>query len=181
MPFKVFTQRDLDRIEPFARLPEAMRFEMRVVSTVLPFGEQVCDRRTDRLEQCASRTRSPAHLPQRGMLPPQHYDRIAAALLAQGADKAQVEAAASEVRNELNPHPADQMEMNMPRDEAGRRLDGIQRNVPRNGALFPARADLPQLLHLLFPLAQFIGDKDLKIASSEAETLHDYICAPTPR
>ena len=37
MPFKVFTQRDLDRIEPLARLPEAMRFEMRVVSTVLPF------------------------------------------------------------------------------------------------------------------------------------------------
>ena len=30
-------QRDLDRIEPLARLPEAMRFEMRVVSTVLPF------------------------------------------------------------------------------------------------------------------------------------------------
>lgn len=36
-PFTVFTQRDLDRIEPLSRLTPAQRFEMKVVSTVLPF------------------------------------------------------------------------------------------------------------------------------------------------
>ena len=176
MPFKVFTQRDLDRIEPLARLPEAMRFEMRVVSTVLPF--RVNKYVIDELIDWSNVPADPIFqltFPQRGMLLPQHYDRIAA-LLAQGADKAQVEAAASEVRNELNPHPADQMEMNMPRDEAGRRLDGIQHKYRETVLFFPSQG---QICHsyctFCFRWAQFIGDKDLKIASSEAETLHDYL------
>ncbi len=36
-PFKVYTQRDLDRIAPLGALPDQVRFEMRVVSSVLPF------------------------------------------------------------------------------------------------------------------------------------------------
>ena len=35
--FKVFTQRDLDRIEQLQAMPEAVRFEMKVVASVLPF------------------------------------------------------------------------------------------------------------------------------------------------
>ena len=37
VPFKVYTQRDLERIPQLARLSPAQRFEMKVVSSVLPF------------------------------------------------------------------------------------------------------------------------------------------------
>jgi L-lysine 2,3-aminomutase len=36
-PFRVFTQRDLDRITAIHHLPADQRFAMKVVSTVLPF------------------------------------------------------------------------------------------------------------------------------------------------
>ena len=36
VPFKVYTQRDLERIPQLARLSPAQRFEMKVVSSVLP-------------------------------------------------------------------------------------------------------------------------------------------------
>ena len=35
--FKVFTARDLDKIEELKQLPSELLFEMRVVSSVLPF------------------------------------------------------------------------------------------------------------------------------------------------
>ncbi|WP_341647648.1 hypothetical protein [Thauera humireducens] len=37
VPFKVYTQRDLDRIPQLEGLSAAQRFEMKVVSSVLPF------------------------------------------------------------------------------------------------------------------------------------------------
>ena len=37
VPFKVYTQRDLDKIEQLKGLSEQTRFEMQVVSSVLPF------------------------------------------------------------------------------------------------------------------------------------------------
>ena len=36
-PFKVYTQRQLDKIEALKDLPEALLFDMQVVSQVLPF------------------------------------------------------------------------------------------------------------------------------------------------
>ena len=37
VPFKVYTQRDLERIPQLENLPAEQRFEMKVVSSVLPF------------------------------------------------------------------------------------------------------------------------------------------------
>nr|WP_228720701.1 lysine 2,3-aminomutase [Nitrogeniibacter mangrovi] len=176
VPFKVFTQRDLDRIEPLQTLPEAMRFEMKVVSTVLPF--RVNQYVIDELIDWSNIPADPIFqltFPQRGMLAPEHYDRIAA-LLEAGADKATLNAAVDEVRHALNPHPADQMEMNMPRDEEGNRLDGIQHKYRETVLFFPSQG---QTCHayctFCFRWAQFVGDKELRIAASEASTLHNYL------
>ncbi len=176
VPFKVFTQRDLDKIEPLQNLPEAMRFEMKVVSTVLPFrvNQYV-------INELIDWTNIPADpifqltFPQRGMLAPEHFDRIAQ-LLKDGADKATVNEAVQEIRLALNPHPADQMEMNMPRDEEGNRLDGIQHKYRETVLFFPSQG---QTCHayctFCFRWAQFVGDKELRIAASEASTLHNYL------
>ncbi|MCL4759602.1 MAG: lysine 2,3-aminomutase [Rhodocyclaceae bacterium] len=176
VPFKVYTQRDLESIEALNRLDEAARFEMKVVSTVLPFrvNQYVIDELIDW-------TRVPDDpifqltFPQRGMLAEEHFERVAA-LLRAGADKATIDAAVDAVRHELNPHPADQMAMNMPLDEEGHRLDGMQHKYRETVLFFPSQG---QTCHsyctFCFRWAQFVGDKELRIASSEAQALHQYL------
>lgn len=177
-PFKVFTQRDLDRIAPLRALPAATRFEMQVVSTVLPFRvnqyviDELIDWRNIPADPIFQLT-----FPQRGMLAPAHFERIAE-LIRGGADKTALDAAVAEVRAELNPHPADQMEMNMPRDADGARLDGIQHKYRETVLFFPSQG---QTCHayctFCFRWAQFVGDKALRIATSEASALHTYLSA----
>lgn len=174
--FKVFTQRDLDRIAPLARLSDAQRFEMKVVSSVLPF--RVNQYVIDELIDWRNVPDDPVFqltFPQRGMLLPEHFDRIAT-LLRRDADKVELDAAVEAVRQELNPHPADQMALNMPRDDEGNRLDGIQHKYRETVLYFPSQG---QTCHsyctFCFRWAQFVGDKALRIASSEARALHGYL------
>ncbi|TVO67249.1 KamA family radical SAM protein [Denitromonas ohlonensis] len=176
VPFKVYTQRDLDKIEPLQKLSEAMRFEMKVVSSVLPFrvNQYVIDELID-WDNVPADPMFQLTFPQRGMLSAEHYDTIAK-LIQDGADKATLAAAVNEVRQALNPHPADQMEMNMPVDDEGNRLDGIQHKYRETVLFFPSQG---QTCHayctFCFRWAQFVGDKELRIAASEASTLHDYL------
>jgi len=175
-PFKVYTQRDLDRIAPLAAMSEEARFEMKVVSTVLPFrvNQYVIDELID-WDNTPADPLFQLTFPQRGMLTEGHYEWIAE-LYRREADKAEIDAAAQEIRLELNPHPADQMEMNMPRDEAGERLDGIQHKYRETVLFFPSQG---QTCHsyctFCFRWAQFVGDKALRIAASEAQRLHAYL------
>ena len=175
-PFKVFTARDLDRIPQLTRLSPEQRFEMKVVASVLPF--RVNQYVIDEIIDWNDVPRDPIFqltFPQRGMLAPEHYDRIAT-LLQNGADKDELEQAIAEVRHALNPHPADQMQMNMPLDEHGNRIDGLQHKYRETVLFFPSQG---QTCHayctFCFRWAQFVGDKDLRIASSEARQLHDYL------
>lgn len=176
VPFKVYTQRDLDRIEALARLSPEQRFEMKVVSSVLPFrvNQYVIDELID-WNRVPDDPIFQLTFPQRDMLAPKHYERIAALLRAE-ADKTELEQAIADVRHALNPHPADQMEMNMPRDADGNRLDGIQHKYRETVLFFPSQG---QTCHsycsFCFRWAQFVGDKELRIAASEAKTLHDYL------
>lgn len=178
VPFKVYTQRDLDRIPQLDKLSDAQRFEMKVVSSVLPFrvNQYVIDELID-WNNIPADPIFQLTFPQRGMLAPEHFDRIAD-LLREGADKAALEQAVAEVRHELNPHPADQMEMNMPRDEHGNRLDGIQHKYRETVLFFPSQG---QTCHsyctFCFRWAQFVGDKDLRIAARESSRLCDYLRA----
>lgn len=176
VPFKVYTQRDLDRIAPLARLSPEQRFEMKVVSSVLPFrvNQYVIDELID-WRHVPDDPIFQLTFPQRGMLAPEHYDRIAALLRAE-APKDELERAIDEVRHALNPHPADQMQMNMPVDDEGHRLDGMQHKYRETVLFFPSQG---QTCHayctFCFRWAQFVGDKDLRIASSEASALHAYL------
>lgn len=178
--FKAYTQRDLERIAPLAALSEAQRFEMKVVSAVLPF--RVNQYVIDELIDWRNIPHDPIYqltFPQREMLAPEHFDRIAG-LMRAGAEKSVLNAAIDAVRQDLNPHPADQMEMNVPRDDEGHRLDGLQHKYRETVLFFPTQG---QTCHsycsFCFRWAQFVGDKELRIASSEASVLHDYLRAHT--
>ncbi len=174
--FKVYTQRDLDRIAPLARLPEATRFEMRVVSSVLPFrvNQYVIDELID-WDRVPEDPIYQLTFPQRGMLTEAMYERMAT-LLRQTPDKAEVQALARELRAELNPHPAGQMQMNIPLDAEGNRLNGLQHKYRETVLFFPSQG---QTCHsyctFCFRWAQFVGDKSLRMASTEATALHRYL------
>ena len=175
-PFKVYTQRDLDRIAPLGALPDQVRFEMRVVSSVLPF--RVNSYVIDELIDWSNVPDDPIFqltFPQRGMLRPEAFDRMATALR-DGVPRDRQQALAQELRAELNPHPAGQLQLNVPHDGAGQRIEGLQHKYRQTVLFFPSQG---QTCHsyctFCFRWAQFIGDKALRMATTEATRLHSYL------
>ena len=174
-PFKVYTQRQLDKIAALDRLSEEQRFEMKVVSSILPF--RVNDYVIEELIDWDNVPNDPIFqltFPQKDMLSPEAYNRVAE-LLKSEASKGELQEAVDEVRAELNPHPAGQMEMNVPKlgDEP---LSGMQHKYRETVLFFPSQG---QVCHsyctFCFRWAQFIGDNDLKFAAKEASQLHAYL------
>lgn len=174
--FHVFNERSLERIPALARLPEAMRFEMKVVASVLPF--RVNDYVIEELIDWDNIPADPMFqltFPQRDMLAPEAFNRMAR-LHRRGAARAEIQALARELRAELNPHPAGQMERNRPREDEGESLSGLQHKYRETLLFFPGQG---QTCHsyctFCFRWAQFVGDKALRIASTDAGILHDYL------
>ncbi len=174
-PFKVYTQRQLDKIEALEKLPEQLRFDMRVVSQVLPFrvNNYVIDELID-WTQVPNDPIFQLTFPQRGMLKPEHFDEIAGLMKAE-APAAELKEAVERVRAELNPHPAGQMDLNLPLLD-GQPLQGMQHKYQETVLFFPSQG---QVCHsyctFCFRWAQFVGDKDLKFSSNEAASLHAYL------
>lgn len=174
--FRVYTQRDLDRITAIHHLPSEQRFAMKVVSTVLPFrvNEYVIDELID-WNNIPNDPIFQLTFPQQEMLNPEHFDRIAKLLRAE-APKEEIAQAVAEIRTELNPHPAGQMELNIPRLPGGEQIFGLQHKYRETVLFFPSQG---QTCHsyctFCFRWAQFVGDKSLRMATTEAEKLHTYL------
>lgn len=173
--FQVYTERQLDQIAPLRRLSEEQRFAMRVVAQVLPFrvNQYVIDELID-WERVPDDPIFQLTFPQRGMLEPGDFERVADALR-NGADRAEVKQIAREIQARLNPHPAGQQELNVPMLD-GEPLPGVQHKYRETVLFFPSQG---QVCHayctFCFRWAQFVGDKALRFASNEAETLHRYL------
>lgn len=173
--FQVFTERQLDQIEPLQRLPEEQRFAMRVVASVLPFrvNQYVIDELID-WDRVPDDPIFQLTFPQQGMLPPEDFARMADALRS-GTDRAGITRLAREIQAKLNPHPAGQQELNVPTLD-GVPLPGMQHKYRETVLFFPSQG---QVCHsyctFCFRWAQFVGDKELRFASNEAETLHRYL------
>ncbi len=112
--------------------------------------------------------------PQRDMLKPEHYEKMKS-VIKSGADKQTIKEAANEIRLQLNPHPAGQLEHNVPMIE-GERLYGMQHKYRQTVLFFPSQG---QTCHayctFCFRWPQFVGMEDLKFASKEAELLVKYV------
>ncbi|MCU5782536.1 L-lysine 2,3-aminomutase [Alcanivorax balearicus MACL04] len=174
--FKVYTARQLDKIEPLQRLDEEARFAMDVVASVLPFrvNEYVIEELID-WDKVPDDPIYQLTFPQKDMLAPEHFERVADAM--RSGDKDSLNQAIAEVREALNPHPAGQMEHNIPEVD-GERINGLQHKYDETVLFFPSQG---QVCHsyctFCFRWAQFIGDNDLKIAAKEAGQLKKYIQA----
>lgn len=173
--YRVYTRRDLDAIPQLSRVSRFERDAMKAVAAVLPF-------RTNSyvVEELIDWSRVPEDpmfqltFPQPEMLEPAHFARVFQ-LVRRDAPPREIRAAAREIQLRMNPHPAGQMELNVPRLD-GEPVAGMQHKYRETVLFFPSQG---QTCHAYctycFRWAQFVGIADLRFASREAKQLADYL------
>ncbi len=112
--------------------------------------------------------------PQREMLHPRHFDIVDRALKS-GMPKNELKVLVNKIRLKLNPHPAGQMEHNVP-ELNGTKLTGIQHKYDQTVLFFPNHG---QTCHayctFCFRWPQFVGMDELKFAMRETDLLIEYL------
>jgi KamA family protein len=112
--------------------------------------------------------------PQKGMLSEEHYKAMKI-VLEHTKNKDEIKNIANIIRNELNPHPAGQLEHNVP-EVNGEKLMGMQHKYKETVLFFPSQG---QTCHayctFCFRWPQFVGMDELKFATKEASLLRDYV------
>lgn len=173
--FKVYTEKHLDQISQLDSLPSRLRHEIRVVARILPF--RVNQYVLDTLIDWDDAENDPMFLltfPQKDMLEPAAFNRMAK-LIKSGADNKTINALATQIRQDLNPHPAGQMELNVPMLDDGP-LGGMQHKYHETVLFFPSQG---QVCHsyctFCFRWAQFVGDKSIRFSSAESDGLYTYL------
>jgi KamA family protein len=173
--FRAFTAKHLDELTARAGLSPDQRLATRAVATVLPFRTNAYV--IEELIDWSAAPDDPIYrlvFPQEDMLPAEDVAHLSD-LLRREAPKAEIEAAAHEVRMRLNPHPAGQMELNVPSFGDGK-IPGMQHKYDETVLYFPKQG---QTCHAYctycFRWAQFVGEADLKMAGDDVTRLRDYI------
>ena len=171
-----YTLANYRSIPQISEMGEEKQFEMEVVGNVLPFKAN-----NYVVEQLIDWSRVPDDpiyvltFPQRGMLLPGHYGEMEGALR-RGADRKEVAEVANRIRLQLNPHPAGQMEMNVPALSDGTKLYGMQHKYKETCLFFPSQS---QTCHaycsFCFRWPQFVGMDEMKFAMKESESLVRYV------
>ncbi len=175
MDYKSYTMHNFKTIPQIRHLSEEHIKAIEIVGSVLPFKTN--NYVTDNLIDWSKVPDDPMFVltfPQKGMLLPGHYEKVES-LLKGGAEKSQIKKVADEIRFQLNPHPAGQIEHNVP-TLGGERLRGSQHKYRETVLFFPAQG---QTCHayctFCFRWPQFVGMDELKFASKEVELLARYI------
>ncbi len=172
---KFYGIKDIDNIPQLQMLNEDERFALKVISNVLPF-------RTNNyvVEELIDWSNIPDdpiyHLTfmQKEMLNDDQFNRMANALKSDFT-QSQIKDLANKIRLELNPHPAAQMTVNVPKidDEP---IPGMQHKYRETTLIFPSSG---QTCHayctFCFRWAQFVGMNDLKFATDESNRFQDYL------
>ncbi len=163
--------RDLPQIQ---KLGAEKQFEMEVVGNVLPFKTN--NYVVEQLIDWNNVPKDPMYVltfPQRGMLIPEHFSKMESAL--KTGDKKEIQNTANEIRLQLNPHPAGQLELNVPTLKDGTKLYGMQHKYKETCLFFPSQS---QTCHaycsFCFRWPQFVGMDELKFAMKEGEQLVQY-------
>ena len=173
---KSYTLSNFRTLPQIQKLGEETQFEMEVVGNVLPFKannyvvEQLIDWNNIPNDPIFVLT-----FPQKGMLKPEHYKKMETALK-NNLDKKEITAIANEIRLQLNPHPAGQMELNVPTLKDGTKLYGMQHKYKETCLFFPSQS---QTCHaycsFCFRWPQFVGMDEMKFAMQEGEQLVQYV------
>lgn len=158
-------------------LSEDQQFAIEVVGNVLPFKVN-----TYVLNQLINWNNIPDDpifiltFPQKNMLSEAHFNEVAAALK-NDVSKTELKEIVNEIRLQLNPHPAGQMELNVPEID-GYKLTGIQHKYRETMLFFPNQG---QTCHayctFCFRWPQFVGMDELRFAMKETDLMIKYLKA----
>jgi len=173
---KTYTLANFRTIPQIQQMSEEAQFVMEVVGNVLPFKTN--NYVVEQLIDWNNIPNDPMYVltfPQKGMLIPEHYDKMASTLKS-GADKKEIGRVANDIRLQLNPHPAGQMELNVPQLKDGTKLYGMQHKYDETCLFFPSQS---QTCHayctFCFRWPQFVGMDEMKFAMREGEQLVQYL------
>ena len=173
--YKVYTRKDIDEIPALGKLTGEQRLRMKAVSAVLPFRvnnyviEELIDWNNIPDDPIFQLT-----FPQPGMLEDQDFETMLD-LVRKDAPSEEIRQVARGIQTKLNPHPAGQMDLNVPRLD-GEPLPGLQHKYRETVLFFPAAG---QTCHAYctycFRWAQFVGIDELKFAAQQADKLVEYL------
>jgi KamA family protein len=173
---KSYTLSNFRKLPQISELSEQTQFDMEVVGNVLPFKTN--NYVVEQLIDWKNIPNDPMYVltfPQKEMLKPKHFEKMEATLK-KGADKKEIAEVANEIRLQLNPHPAGQLELNVPQLKDGTKLYGMQHKYKETCLFFPSQS---QTCHaycsFCFRWPQFVGMDDMKFAMREGEQLVQYL------
>ena len=172
---KSYTLANLRKLPQIENFSEEEIFDMEVVGNVLPFKannyvvEQLIDWNNTQNDSIFALT-----FPQKGMLKSEHFDQMAEVI--KRGDRKEIQETANTIRLQLNPHPAGQMELNVPTLKDGTKLYGMQHKYNETVLFFPSQG---QTCHayctFCFRWPQFVGMDEMKFAMKEGEALAQYV------
>jgi len=171
-----FTLGHLRKIPQLENFTEEQIFEMEVVGNVLPFkaNNYVIEQLID-WDNVPGDSMFNLTFPQKHMLKDEHYDMMAS-VLKRNPDRKEIQEMANKIRLELNPHPAGQMELNVPILKDGTKLYGMQHKYNETCLFFPSQG---QTCHaycsFCFRWPQFVGMDEMKFAMKEGDDLAQYV------
>lgn len=173
--YKPYSIAQFDSIEELRTLPPERIAAMKAVAAVLPFRtsnyvvEELIDWNNIPEDPMFQLT-----FPQPDMLHPDDLEKIGS-LMREGAPEDALNREVLRIRNRMNPQPAGQLELNVPR-EHGETFRGMQHKYDETVLFFPKQG---QTCHAFctycFRWAQFIGVEELQMASREVEPLIRYL------
>lgn len=174
-PFRVYTEKNLEKIPQLSRFSADQVLAMRAVAQVLPFrvNDYVIDELID-WDRVPDDPMFQLTFPQQGMLKDGELDKMID-LIKKGAARDEIKTEARRIQMTLNPHPAGQKSMNVPKLE-GVEVAGMQHKYRETVLFFPSAG---QVCHTYctycFRWPQFVGLDDMKFAAKEADHMVAYL------
>ncbi len=173
--YQAINLHNFEKLPQIQELPDEIIHDIHVVGRVLPFksNRYVVDHLID-WDDPLNDGMFKLTFPQRDMLSPTHFSTMSAAIDS-GKNARELKVVADEMRMTLNPHPAGQMEHNMPQLD-GMPLEGMQHKYRETVLFFPSQG---QTCHayctFCFRWPQFVGLEGKKFAMREGERLRGYL------
>jgi KamA family protein len=175
MKYQVYARHNFRKIPGYGRLSQEQIHAINIVSEVLPFktNNYVVNELID-WDNYENDPMFILNFPQKDMLNPSQFD-ILSEMVNNNEGKGELARYVNELRFSLNPHPAGQLEHNIPMFKENR-LSGIQHKYRETMLFFPTQG---QTCHayctFCFRWPQFTGMTELKFAMKQTNLMIGYL------
>ena len=175
MKYQVYARHNFNKIPSYGRLSKSHVHAINIVSEVLPFktNNYVVSELID-WNNYEDDPMFILNFPQKSMLKPSQFSALAK-MVENNSSKTDLAEYVNELRLTLNPHPAGQLEHNVPTLK-GEELTGIQHKYRETMLFFPTQG---QTCHayctFCFRWPQFTGQSELKFAMKQSNLVVSYL------